>query len=147
MLARLALFVVIALCGLTGMTSAAQACACHHHVVRPVHRPACHCAVRHRASLRHVRRAHVVVQTAQVERHEEFSDTRAYRYAEADEHRWRSEAYEHGWGRIPSPPHPWTTDSYGFLTWSGKPPVYAEPNEDAVLDCPSRCGPPPRDRP
>ncbi len=77
----------------------------------------------------------------------------AYGYAEADEHR----RWGMGEGGLrPSPPHPWATDRYGYLTWSGKfqsQSPYAGYSYDRYsggdIDCQNGCGPapPPLPRP
>lgn len=159
MLVRLLLSVAIAL-GLGA--GAAQACQCrpvvHHVAPRPVvrHRVNCHCVVYH-----HARRGHTVIREVNIIEHRQaFSDDSAYRYAEQDRLRWRSDQAL----RV-SPQHPWATDRAGYLIWSGKdqsfeaPPIddryantWPEWNPDPGYapppgaGCPNTC-PPPEARP
>ncbi len=121
MLVRLIVSAVIALSVAAGATEAKQCRPVVRHVVH--HRPKCHCVAYHRASLRHRRHVETrVIERTRVEQSESWGADRAYRYAEADEHRWRGE----GWDLRPSPPHPWDTNPSGYLTWPGKNQAYAE---------------------
>ncbi|QUD86949.1 hypothetical protein [Phenylobacterium montanum] len=156
MFVRLILTLAIAL-GFSA--SAAQACQCRpHHVVRP--RPACApcrpVVYRHH---RHHVRTRVIEKVVHIQKIERYDD-RAYRFAEADEQRWR--AGGRVWGAVrPSPPHPWDTDPNGYLTWpgktqgyavedrySGQPRAYDPRNEGCPDNCPlppppGMMGPPP----